>query len=115
MHYNSRVAFLLLLVQAGQDVWRRKMRGGRLLGHPETGEWEIFTFWRVRTGWEPLLCLAAEDGDQAECVVLTPALRQSSKAKKKCVNELYKLELLGCKYPCWREKKRNREGIQEHK
>lgn len=39
---------------------------------------------------------------------LWPVLRKGSKAKRKRVNELYKLELLGYKYPC-RRRKRKRE------
>lgn len=61
MHYNPRVTFLLLLVQAGQDVWRREKRGGRLVGHQEAGEGEFFTLLRVRTTWASLLRKAAED------------------------------------------------------
>lgn len=63
MHYNPRVTFLLLLVQAGQDVWRREKMGGRLLGHQEAGKGEFFTLQRVRTTWASLLCKAAEDSN----------------------------------------------------
>ena len=83
------------------DLWREK-RGGRLVGHQEAGEGELFTLLRVRTTWASLLRKAAEDSYQAEHIVLTqslwPVLCKSSEAKKKgkiSVNELYKLELLG--------------------